>query len=121
MSSITVELPITGWWADGQAFSHKVEPPPDDLTLTSIVGPIAVRETRPFLSYAVETLANARDNGTVGQSGIMGEMRWLEWNGYVRAVEAKAEIMDRWINDVRFRITDKGREFLAVHEAPAEW
>ena len=118
---MTIELPITGWFADGQTFQYQPGQPPTDLTLTSEVKPIGGLLIRPFLSCVVETLASARDNGTVGHPGVKGEEEWLVWNGYLEAVEAKAEIIDGWINDIRFRITDKGREFLAVHEAPAEW
>ena len=116
----TIQIPITGWFADGSKFDYTVGPPPDGISLDTPVTRIGWIESRPLLSYLVETLAGVRENGRACHDGT-GATEWLEWGGYIKAAEARADIFDRWINEIRYGITEKGIGFLAVHEAPAEW
>jgi len=121
MAPTMIKLPVTGWFADGRTFKHKLEPPRSDLKLTTMVRSPVSQEERPFLSHLVEGLASVRDRGMGGGAGTTGAREWLEWHEFIEAVEAKADLMPSWIDDIRYRITERGRGFLATHEAPAEW
>lgn len=128
---MTIELPYVGFYAEyASTPTYKYRPNEygqwdkvKELTPTSQVQPMTMtaEHNREFLGALVEMLANIRDRGgdVRCDANLTPAADYLEANGYIVPIAA-----DRWSPyavNVLYALTEKGKAFLAKHEAPEWW
>jgi hypothetical protein len=121
----TISIPRVGYFAIGphgirrdgvpEFYEHKLAQSPN-IGLDDVVKLFSSEGPRPFKSYLVEGIENVRRYGRMPYTSAH---HWLEANGLIEAFEGDCN--SPGFIDVKYRVTEKGEEFMQQHEAPMEW
>lgn len=122
MEGIVKELPYTGLFANKRwegGWKHNVPSVRPPIELNDMANDLFGEPIKPFKSCAVEALRRVASGDGTPESDARESRDWLEFEAMIEPVEFRCD-HPGW-GTVIYRITEKGMEFLAQHEAPECW